>query len=75
MKIQDEIQAGRLGLVWSYILEAENEANPFEERKKAIEGWKNNAIYKRGLLMLIDIEIKLQYEKKQTAIASSYSRL
>jgi hypothetical protein len=34
MKIQDEIQAGRLGLVWSYILEAENKANPFEEKKK-----------------------------------------
>jgi predicted nucleic acid-binding protein len=43
LKIQDEIQAGRLELVWSYILEAENEANPFEERKKAIEDWKNNA--------------------------------
>ena len=36
LKIQTDIQAGVLDLVWSYILDAENEANPFEERKSAI---------------------------------------
>ena len=36
LKIQTDIQAGVLDFVWSYILDAENEANPFEERKSAI---------------------------------------
>lgn len=44
LKIQTDIQAGNLDLVWSYILEAENEANPFEERKRAIREWKNYTI-------------------------------
>lgn len=44
LKIQSEIQAGRLELVWSYILDAENEANPFDERKRAIQDWENNAV-------------------------------
>jgi len=43
LKIQADIQAGVLDLVWSYILDAENEANPFEERKRAIREWKNYA--------------------------------
>ncbi len=44
LKIQIDIQAGNLELVWSYIIEAENEANLFEERKNAIREWKNYAI-------------------------------
>lgn len=43
LKIQADIQSGALDLVWSYILDAENEANPFEERKRAIREWKNYA--------------------------------
>ena len=30
--------------VWSYILEAENMVNPFEERKRAILEWKHHSI-------------------------------
>ncbi len=30
--IQERIRGGRLGLVWSYMLDFENAANPFEER-------------------------------------------
>lgn len=44
LKIQDDILAGKFELVWSYILEAENSANPFEERKKPIRDWEQNAI-------------------------------
>ncbi|MFH1963771.1 MAG: PIN domain protein [bacterium] len=33
-------------LVWSYVLEAENMANPFEERRKAILDWKEQAVIK-----------------------------
>ena len=40
LEIQADIQDGIFELVWSYILEAENMVNPFEERKKAIQDWK-----------------------------------
>ena len=43
LKIQDDIQTGNIELVWSYILSAENEANPFEERKVAIAVWQKLA--------------------------------
>ena len=32
--------------MWSYIIEAENKANPFEERTNAIADWKKQAIVK-----------------------------
>jgi predicted nucleic acid-binding protein len=38
--IQLLIRAGKLELGWSYILDFENEANPFPERKYTIEKWK-----------------------------------
>ena len=37
--IQEEIKNGSLELVWSYILEQENEDNPFERRREAIGLW------------------------------------
>ncbi|MCL6590581.1 MAG: PIN domain-containing protein [Firmicutes bacterium] len=43
--IQDGILAGRFELVWSYILEYENAVNPFEERKRTIESWKEIAVF------------------------------
>jgi len=42
--IQGEILVGKLRLAWSYILDYENEANPFIERKETIENWKKRAI-------------------------------
>ncbi|WP_456324449.1 PIN domain protein [Desulfonauticus submarinus] len=44
LKIQEEIRAGRLYLVWSYILDYENYKNPFQERKIRISKWKKYAI-------------------------------
>jgi len=41
--IQQKILGGCFLLVWSYILEYENEQNPFEHRKKAILKWKEFA--------------------------------
>ena len=38
--IQLLIREGKLELGWSYILDFENEANPFPERKYTIEKWK-----------------------------------
>ncbi len=40
LKIQEEVRAKRLQLVQSYILDYENNKNPFLERKNQISGWK-----------------------------------
>jgi predicted nucleic acid-binding protein len=39
--IQHEILIGKYELVWSYILEFENNLNPYEDRRSAIQDWKN----------------------------------
>jgi predicted nucleic acid-binding protein len=44
LRIQDDIVENKFELVWSYILEAENIANPFEERMNAISDWRKQAI-------------------------------
>ena len=44
LTIQDDILEGKFELVWSYILDAENSANPFEERKRPIKDWEQYAI-------------------------------
>lgn len=41
--VQEEIKAGRLEFVWSYILDFENEQNPFDERKISIARWREFA--------------------------------
>ncbi|MCL2839407.1 MAG: hypothetical protein FWE05_01425 [Defluviitaleaceae bacterium] len=42
--IQYEIQNGRFGLLWSYVLEYENNKNPFELRRDSVISWKEVAI-------------------------------
>lgn len=41
--IQSLIDQGKLELVWSYILEYENMANPYEFRQLVIQKWKRKA--------------------------------
>jgi len=41
--IQDKLKENKIELVWSYILDYENEQNPFEERKRVIRKWKKIA--------------------------------
>ncbi|MGE3536740.1 MAG: PIN domain-containing protein [Candidatus Tectimicrobiota bacterium] len=41
--LQEHIRSGRLELAWSYMLDYENAANPFEERRLTISGWKHYA--------------------------------
>jgi predicted nucleic acid-binding protein len=43
LEIQQQIADGRITLVWSYILDFENAANPFEERREAVGRWKTRA--------------------------------
>ncbi len=41
LSIQNKIRAGEILLGWSYVLDYENAANPFEERRREIHQWKN----------------------------------
>jgi predicted nucleic acid-binding protein len=43
LKIQEEIMNGYYRLAWSYILDYENNANPYFERKMTIANWKKRA--------------------------------
>jgi len=42
--VQQMIRTGKIELAWSYILDFENEANPFSERKYTIGKWKSLSI-------------------------------
>lgn len=44
LKIQEEVRSGKIQLIWSYILDYENNRNPYIERKVRINGWKKYAI-------------------------------
>jgi predicted nucleic acid-binding protein len=43
LHIQERVSLGEMELAWSYILDYESEANPFEERKRAIARWREHA--------------------------------
>ena len=43
LDIQKRIVQGKIELAWSYILDLENEANPFEQRRLTIGDWKVHA--------------------------------
>lgn len=43
LHLQSEIEKGNLQLAWSYILDYENAANPFEIRQTSIIEWKKKA--------------------------------
>ena len=42
--IQNVILNGEIELVWSYILDFENSANPYEQRKETIQAWRDIAV-------------------------------
>ncbi|MEW6355006.1 MAG: PIN domain protein [Planctomycetota bacterium] len=42
--IQEKVLSKQIELAWSYMLDYENEMNPFEERKRVIGRWKSRAI-------------------------------
>jgi len=42
--IQNQIKAGELELVWSYILDFENSRNPFLFKQQAIAAWRKLAV-------------------------------
>ncbi len=61
LEIQEEIRAGKVHLIWSYILDYENNKNPYQERKERIKGWKKYAIQdilnKKGLPKIDSLHI------------------
>jgi len=62
--IQGEILDGKYSLAWSYILDYENEANPFPERKETIANWKNKATIDTGETKTL-LEIANQLTNRQ----------
>jgi predicted nucleic acid-binding protein len=42
--IQEQIKNNKIDLIWSYILEFENDQNPYKDKLIAIEKWKNLSI-------------------------------
>lgn len=44
LNIQENIRSGKFQLVWSYILDYENNKNPYSDRKVQISNWKKYAI-------------------------------
>nr|VFK66513.1 MAG: hypothetical protein BECKUNK1418G_GA0071005_10966 [Candidatus Kentron sp. UNK]VFK71863.1 MAG: hypothetical protein BECKUNK1418H_GA0071006_10856 [Candidatus Kentron sp. UNK] len=42
--LQGRIEEGKTARAWSYILDIENDQNPFEEKKNAIAKWKRLAV-------------------------------
>jgi len=43
LRIQEEIRAREIEMVWSYILDYENDKNPYPERKNWISAWRGYA--------------------------------
>lgn len=41
--VQDRIRSNKLRLVWSYMMDFENDANPFEDRRLSISMWRSLA--------------------------------
>ena len=44
LSIQEEIRATKLQLVWSYMMDYENSANPFQERQINTSRWKQHSV-------------------------------
>jgi len=44
LRIQERVVAGEIELAWSYILDYENAANPFEERRATVASWRRRSV-------------------------------
>jgi len=43
LRIQERVVAGEIELAWSYMLDFESAANPFEERREAVRLWRRRS--------------------------------
>jgi hypothetical protein len=62
LHIQEQLRNNSFELVWSYILDLENAANPFEERRTTISGWRRYA--------KVDVEESLALLQQAHALAA-----
>lgn len=60
--VQEKIEKKEIELIWSYILDIENDQNPFEEKRSAIEKWKKLAV--------VDIEETVNLVKKANSFVT-----
>jgi predicted nucleic acid-binding protein len=44
LRIQERIVVGEIELAWSYILDYENAANPFDERRATVASWRRRSV-------------------------------
>jgi predicted nucleic acid-binding protein len=63
LRIQERIVAGEIELAWSYILDYENAANPFEERRAAVSSWR-----RRAVVDISETPVLLAYAKSLAAL-------
>jgi predicted nucleic acid-binding protein len=61
--IQGRVKDGTIDLVWSYILDIENDQNPFQEKKSAIAKWKR--------LSVVDIEETESLKERANSLVAS----
>ena len=59
--IQSQIRAGNIELAWSYIMDRENAANPYEDRRQPIATWKPLAV--------VDINVSAEVVRRALDIA------
>ena len=59
--VQSEIIAGRLDLVWSFMMDYENSFNPFKGRREAIGEWRSLA--KEVMLLNTSVESRQKHYK------------
>jgi predicted nucleic acid-binding protein len=48
LHIQELVKTQQLELIWSFILDYENSANPFVDKRERIQAWRNLAIHYCG---------------------------
>jgi predicted nucleic acid-binding protein len=63
LRIQERIVEGEIELAWSFILDFENAANPFEERRAAVGLWARRAV--------VDIEETPELLERARSLAAS----
>lgn len=44
LRIQERVVSGEIELAWSYMLDFENSANPFDERRAAVGSWRQRSV-------------------------------
>jgi|SRR3954470_7225546 len=63
LRIQERVVAGEIELAWSYMLDYENAASPFEERRATVSSWR-----KRSVVDISETPAVLEHAKSLAAL-------